>query len=321
LCIGFHTGIKIGAHYSYGGTRFYNNSDWATQIMSIGESDNNVRINNTLYSYAYRGNGNVAGTGEATYHPAGVYSTGTNWLYGTMYLNGNVIYDCGRMNGPWTSGSRCYSNEWIEFGNYSGLYSPNNGAHFYPNNLTYGAWRVAGSRNGWNGLEFDSGVRLMMNGDTHGFHNTTRGWAFLNEVGNGYFPGSVTAYWSDERLKTNLRQLGREALSILGGFRAHRYNWNEKVTEYNIPIEAGKEEIGLIAQHVQRTLADAVVVNKAANKVNTDGSQEELDYLTINYDRITPLLVEAANLHEEDIAGMKAKIAHLEALVAKLIGE
>ena len=49
----------------------------------------------SLFAYAYRGNSNVAGTGEASYHPAGIYSTGTNWLYGTMYVNNNHINDVG----------------------------------------------------------------------------------------------------------------------------------------------------------------------------------------------------------------------------------
>lgn len=40
----------------------------------------------------YQGHSNVAGTGDASYHPSGIYSTGTNWLYGTIYTNGNNIY-------------------------------------------------------------------------------------------------------------------------------------------------------------------------------------------------------------------------------------
>jgi hypothetical protein len=43
LCIGYHTGIKIGAYFGYNGTRFYNNSDWATEIFSVGNGDNHVR--------------------------------------------------------------------------------------------------------------------------------------------------------------------------------------------------------------------------------------------------------------------------------------
>ena len=49
LCIAFHTGIKIGAYYGYNGTRFYNNSDWATEIFSVGNGDNHVRVLNDLY--------------------------------------------------------------------------------------------------------------------------------------------------------------------------------------------------------------------------------------------------------------------------------
>jgi len=49
LRIAFHTGIKLGAYFGYGGTRFYNNSDMATQIFSVGDSDNHVRVFNDLY--------------------------------------------------------------------------------------------------------------------------------------------------------------------------------------------------------------------------------------------------------------------------------
>jgi hypothetical protein len=53
LNIGFHTGISIGAHGNYQGTRFFDNSDMVTQIMSVGNtsdplSNNNVYVNNSL---------------------------------------------------------------------------------------------------------------------------------------------------------------------------------------------------------------------------------------------------------------------------------
>ena len=49
LCIAYHTGIKIGAHFNYNGTRFYNNSDWVTELFSVGNGDNNVRVIYNLY--------------------------------------------------------------------------------------------------------------------------------------------------------------------------------------------------------------------------------------------------------------------------------
>jgi hypothetical protein len=52
LIIGFHTGIKIGALPSYGGTRFYNDalSLGGTEIFSVGNGDNHVRVQNNLYA-------------------------------------------------------------------------------------------------------------------------------------------------------------------------------------------------------------------------------------------------------------------------------
>jgi hypothetical protein len=56
------------------------------------------------------------------------------------------------------SSGRNYSREWIEFPNSSGLYSPINGAHFYPNaQSSYGSWNLQGTRNGWAGIFFSSG--------------------------------------------------------------------------------------------------------------------------------------------------------------------
>lgn len=94
-----------------------------------------------------------------------------------LTLNGNIStpnYFVGR----WDSSGRNYSREWIEFPNASGLYSPINGAHFYPNDGTYGAWRINGSRNGWRGIEFDGAVQLMMNDNESGHHRQGYGWQF-----------------------------------------------------------------------------------------------------------------------------------------------
>jgi hypothetical protein len=49
----------------------------------------------TMYTYAYRGSGNVGGTGEASWHPAGIYSGSTQWLYGTTYRNNAATYNQG----------------------------------------------------------------------------------------------------------------------------------------------------------------------------------------------------------------------------------
>lgn len=254
------------------------------------------------------------------------YWTGTRWrlrgyLNDSFHAEAEVQYanSAGYLGGTWDSSGRNYNREWIQMDNYTGLYSPLNGAHFYPNNLTYGSWRIDGSRNGWRGIEFDSGVRLMMNGDAHGFHNTTRGWGFYNEAGSGYFPGNVVAGWSDSRLKDEQRPVQRsEIFGVLGGFRARHFRWNQRAVDLGYDVSLGQEEVGLIAQHVKASLPIAATVNKAGSKPN---GGNDFDLLTIKFDKIVPYTCEAVNVHEEDIQALLARVGYLEMTVQKLIGD
>jgi hypothetical protein len=80
---------------------------------------------------------------------------------------------------------------WIQFNGTYGLYSPTNGAHLRPNDGSYGPWLVTGTRNGWNGIEFNASngnVSLMVNptSNTTGFHNNAYGWQFYWESGTLY---------------------------------------------------------------------------------------------------------------------------------------
>ena len=111
---------NTGSSWTYGTIRlrkihnggFYPNSmdlggNWSTTLTTtesfswISGDLRELRTSSTMYSYAYRGHSNVAGTGEASYHPVGIYSTGTNWLYGTIITNNNNV-DAG--TGTVTSG-------------------------------------------------------------------------------------------------------------------------------------------------------------------------------------------------------------------------
>jgi hypothetical protein len=83
-----------------------------------------------------------------------------------------------------------YLYNWINTGS-GGIYSSVNGAHWYPNNGSYGAWKADGSRNGWGGIEFpgsSTSVSLMSepNGDTVGWHANSYGWKFRVAGGTAY---------------------------------------------------------------------------------------------------------------------------------------
>jgi hypothetical protein len=70
------------------------NIGWFSGNPSPAYSCDAVQIRSsdgTIAATHYEGSGNVGGTGRASHHPSGVYSQGTNWLYGSVILNGNSI--------------------------------------------------------------------------------------------------------------------------------------------------------------------------------------------------------------------------------------
>jgi hypothetical protein len=79
-----------------------------------------VNSTGNMTAAGFTGNANVGGTGAATWHPSGIYSGGTNWLYGTMYLNNNTINDVGSI----TTASHGTSANWksaYDWGNHASV--------------------------------------------------------------------------------------------------------------------------------------------------------------------------------------------------------
>jgi hypothetical protein len=68
-----------------------------------------------MVSYSYQGNGNVGGTGSASWHPSGIYSAGYNWLYGGISAGGGDI----------VSVNAVYANAYYDSGN-TGFYIDGN---------------------------------------------------------------------------------------------------------------------------------------------------------------------------------------------------
>ena len=67
------------------------------------------------------------------------------------------------------------------------ILSSSNSGTFYTNTGSgYGSWRIGGTRNGWYGIEFDSGSNLMMNSDQVGFHRNGYGWQLWWSAGTAY---------------------------------------------------------------------------------------------------------------------------------------
>lgn len=115
----------------------------------------------------------------------------------TTATNSNALGGYAPSNYIGKNGNSYYQPDtWLQLNGHYGLYSPSyNNAHFYPNNLSYGSWRIEGSRNGWQGLHFGggSGMTLMMNETEFGFHREGSGWyaRFTNNTGHFNVTGSA----------------------------------------------------------------------------------------------------------------------------------
>ncbi len=108
---------------------------------------------------------------------------------------------------------------------------------------------------------------------------------------------------SDRRLKTNIRNIdSHEALEKVLQLQGVRYNWNtEKYPYRRVAGFDDKPEIGLIAQDVQKVVPE--LVDKAG-----DG------YLTLDYGKLTSLLVEAIKDLWIKITGIEEKVQKIDEL-------
>jgi hypothetical protein len=101
---------------------------------------------------------------------------------------------------------------------------------------------------------------------------------------------NITAYYSDDRLKTRLGNI-ENALAKVMSLNGFQYEANETAQALGYTV---KQEIGLSAQEVQAVLPEVVVPAPIDEK-----------YLTIHYERVIPLLVEAIKELKKEIDELK----------------
>ena len=123
--------------------------------------------------------------------------------------------------------------------------------------------------------------------------------------GNGYFTGNTYTGYSDARLKTNILNIPN-SLSKVCSLNGVTYKPDiEKQTALGLkPVD--KTEVGLLAHEVKEVLPQAVSV--APFDMGKNGSKSGEEYLTIQYEKLVPLLVEAIKDLKAEIEELKKKI-------------
>ena len=110
--------------------------------------------------------------------------------------------------------------------------------------------------------------------------------------------GDITAFASDIRLKANIEPI-QNALDKVLSLTGFTYNFNEIAKGFG--FDPNIRHSGVSAQDVQTVLPEAVAPAPANE-----------EYLTVKYEKLVPLLIEAIKEQQSQINTLKSKIEELE---------
>jgi hypothetical protein len=158
---------------------------------------------------------------------------------------------------------------------------------------------IAGGSRTW-GLVSDNPTGAFQIADSTGgairaTFSTTGGFSLGTTANPGagaiYATGNITAYYSDDRLKTRKGNI-ENALDKVLSLDGFHYEANEVAQA--LGYEA-KPEVGLSAQQVQAVLPEVVAP-----------APIDAQYLTLHYERVVPLLVEAIKELNKKVEALEA---------------
>ena len=125
---------------------------------------------------------------------------------------------------------------------------------------------------------------------------------------------NITAYYSDGRLKKIIGSITGALASVLS-LRGVFYKANEKAAEFGYDTE--EEQVGVIAQEVQAVLPHVVAPApfdiERDEETGIERSKSGENYLTVRYERLVPLLIEAIKELAEQVTTLRGRVEALEA--------
>jgi hypothetical protein len=196
----------------------------------------------------------------------------------------------------------------------------------------YGSINVtgaAGSSGGYAGVSVNNRIVLMNNAASSGLYNDMNNHWFLYCIENGesglhhagvkkgYTYGSgwrvtgnmlatsnVYAYYSDERLKDVVGAI-EEPLESVKAIRTFYYTHNDKARE--LGYEGSERQVGVSAQSVQAVMPE-VIGRAPIDDDGEGGSVTGEDYVTVQYERLVPLLIESIKTLADQVEGLQEQI-------------
>jgi hypothetical protein len=133
----------------------------------------------------------------------------------------------------------------------------------------------------------------------------------LHVIGNIISTGFITAYYSDERLKTFTSKV-ENPLEIIDNLNGYYYEPNKLAIDKGFSYE---KNIGLSAQEVQKVIPEIVklapfdtIKDKNGDNISKSGE----NYLTICYEKMAPVFIEAIKELKKENQELKNEIIKIK---------
>jgi hypothetical protein len=126
----------------------------------------------------------------------------------------------------------------------------------------------------------------------------------VNASGTGTLVGALTQNTSDKRLKNNVKNIDN-AISKVMALNGVTFDWNDIAVEYGWLPRIKNNDIGVLAQEVQSVLPQAIDF-APFDRDESNQSRSGQNYLTVQYEKIIPLLIESIKEQQCTINTLKS---------------
>ncbi len=122
--------------------------------------------------------------------------------------------------------------------------------------------------------------------------------------------GDITALTSDKRLKENIEIIESplDKINQLSGFT---YHWSKEKCEKAGFEPSDEKQVGVFAQDIQAVLPEAVKSAPFDRDKNGESKSGE-NYLTVQYEKIVPLLIESIKEQQKQIEELRNEVEFLK---------
>ena len=318
-----------GVGYSHSNASFINftgQSGWGMYVASDGDARIWLGAGNGVISSTgehYVGANKVWHAGDAvTASTATALTAGNKTIAGQLTVGNTTSSDIFMVDT--NEGNRrihCNSNRigflnssngWSAYSTDAGVWSCVQGLNVTGSITTAGTavfngsdtWFRSAGQSGWYSTTYAGGMYMIDTTWVRVYNG--KGLYVANQIGAS---GNISAYYSDERLKTKTGKI-EGALEKVQSLKGFYYVENELARSLGYKNE--EEQVALSAQDVQAVMPHAVSL--APVDMETDEFSGEItsksgeNYLTVDYARLVPLLVESIKELKAEIDTLKTQL-------------